>query len=136
MILFSIPVICQTINRTYQTITRQELQLALGHLNGKHSLPAFTIRTSTLLANEFELLIKTRGWKAVSDDASYIWIANHEENIKSRNIVEKIKFERELSTLYLTAKVRSSSSFRCRTGDEHCLNVRMTVSVSFALLFQ
>jgi hypothetical protein len=42
-------------------------------------------------------LIKTRGWKAVADDASYIWIANHEENIKSRNIVEKIKFERKFS---------------------------------------
>ncbi|CAF1480158.1 unnamed protein product [Adineta ricciae] len=69
--------ICQTINRTYQTISRQELQLALGRL----------------LGNEFEGLIKARGWKVLADDANYIWIANHEENIKSRNIVEKIKFE-------------------------------------------
>jgi hypothetical protein len=72
-------VICQTINRTYQTINRQELQLALGRLS----------------INEFELLIKTRGWKVLESDANYIWIANHEENIKSRNIVEKIKFERK-----------------------------------------
>jgi hypothetical protein len=40
-------------------------------------------------------LIKTRGWKILPDDGNYIWIANHEENIKSRNIVEKIKFERK-----------------------------------------
>ncbi|CAF1348226.1 unnamed protein product [Adineta steineri] len=69
--------ICQTINRTYQTISRQELQLALGRLT----------------THEFEGLIKTRGWKILPDDATYIWIVNHEENIKSRNIVEKIKFE-------------------------------------------
>jgi len=72
-------VICQTINRTYQTINRQELQLALGRLS----------------INEFEILIKNRGWKVLESDANYIWIANHEENIKSRNIVEKIKFERK-----------------------------------------
>ena len=72
-------VICQTISRTYQTINRQELQSALGRLND----------------DEFERLIKSRGWKTASDDSNYIWIANHEENIKSRNIVEKIKFERK-----------------------------------------
>lgn len=77
---FNCLVICQTINRTYQTIDRQELQLALGRL----------------IDSEFEKLIKTRGWKTATDDSNYIWIANHEENIKSRNIVEKIKFEREL----------------------------------------
>ncbi len=48
-----------------------------------------------LSSDEFEALIKTRGWKVLADDANYIWIANHEENIKSRNIVEKIKFERK-----------------------------------------
>jgi translation initiation factor 3 subunit K len=74
-------VICQTINRTYQTINRKELQLSLGRLS----------------TNEFEGLIKTRGWKVAADDGDYIWIANHEENIKSRNIVEKIKFERKFS---------------------------------------
>ena len=72
-------VICQTISRTYQTIDRQELQLALGRLSN----------------SEFEALIKSRGWKPAADDAKYVWIANHEENIKSRNIVEKIKFERK-----------------------------------------
>jgi hypothetical protein len=45
-------------------------------------------------------LIKTRGWKVLPDDANYIWIANHEENIKSRNIVEKIKFERKIFVSY------------------------------------
>jgi hypothetical protein len=50
-----------------------------------------------LSTNEFEGLIKTRGWKVAVDDGDYIWIANHEENIKSRNIVEKIKFERKFS---------------------------------------
>ncbi|CAF5001576.1 unnamed protein product, partial [Rotaria magnacalcarata] len=72
--------ICQTINRTYQTINRQELQSALGRLYSN---------------NEFEALIKARGWKVAGDDVNFIWIANHEENIKSRNIVEKIKFERK-----------------------------------------
>jgi translation initiation factor 3 subunit K len=79
LISFDFLVICQTINRTYQTISRQELQLALGRLSN----------------NEFEALIKARGWKVATDDPNYVWIANHEENIKSRNIVEKIKFERK-----------------------------------------
>jgi len=69
--------ICQTINRTYQTISREELELALGRLP----------------RNDFEALIKSRGWKILADDPNYISIANHEESIKSRNIVEKIKFE-------------------------------------------
>lgn len=51
--------------------------------------------------SEFEKLIKARGWKTASDDSDYIWIANHEENIKSRNIVEKIKFEREWNIIIL-----------------------------------
>ncbi len=84
-ISFNLLVICQTINRTYQTINRQELQLALGRLSN----------------NEFEGLIKSRGWKVAADDPKYVWIANHEENIKSRNIVEKIKFERKLTITIL-----------------------------------
>jgi hypothetical protein len=85
LISFNLLVICQTINRTYQTINRQELQLALGRLSN----------------NEFEGLIKSRGWKVAADDPKYVWIANHEENIKSRNIVEKIKFERKLTITIL-----------------------------------
>jgi len=69
--------ICQTISRTYQTINRQELESALGRLP----------------PSEFDTLVQSRGWKELPDDPNYVFIANHEENIKSRNIVEKIKFE-------------------------------------------
>ncbi|CAF0791146.1 unnamed protein product, partial [Didymodactylos carnosus] len=69
--------ICQTVSRTYQTVNRQELESALGRLS----------------LSEFEELIQSRGWKTLTGDKDYIFIANHEENIKSRNIVEKIKFE-------------------------------------------
>ena len=44
-------------------------------------------------------MLKARGWKVQSNDANYVWIANHEENIKSRNIVEKIKFERKCTVI-------------------------------------
>ena len=35
-------------------------------------------------------LIKNKGWNHLSDN--YLVVANHEENIKTKNIVEKIKF--------------------------------------------
>lgn len=38
-------------------------------------------------------LIKSKGWKKLEDD--YVSVANHEENIKTKNIVEKIKFDGE-----------------------------------------
>lgn len=98
-------VICQTINRTYQTIDRKELQLALGRLS----------------TNEFENLIKSRGWKAAEGDANYIWIANHEENIKSRNIVEKIKFDRKL-TVNTIKPMTHFRFFRCCTSDEYSID--------------
>jgi hypothetical protein len=33
---------------------------------------------------------KSKGWKNLADN--YLVVANHEENIKTKNIVEKIKF--------------------------------------------
>jgi hypothetical protein len=48
----------------------------------------------SIQVHEFDTLIKARGWKVESDNPNYVWIANHEESIKSRNIVEKIKFDR------------------------------------------
>ncbi|CAF1550749.1 unnamed protein product, partial [Rotaria sordida] len=63
-------VICQTISRTYQTINRQELQSALGRLS----------------SNDFEALIKVRGWKELADDSNSYSIAipsflHHQQNI-------------------------------------------------------
>jgi hypothetical protein len=36
-------------------------------------------------------LIKSKGWKKLDDN--YLVVATHDENIKTKNIVEKIKFE-------------------------------------------
>ena len=36
-------------------------------------------------------LIKSKGWKKLEDN--FVFVANHEENIKTKNIVEKIKFD-------------------------------------------
>ena len=44
-----------------------------------------------LLDDEMNKLIKSKGWKKLEDN--YVFVANHEENIKTKNIVEKIKFD-------------------------------------------
>ena len=36
-------------------------------------------------------LIKSKNWKKLEDN--FVFVANHEESIKTKNIVEKIKFE-------------------------------------------
>lgn len=42
---------------------------------------------------EIAKLIKAKGWKKTDDN--YVFVANHEESIKTKNIVEKIKFDGE-----------------------------------------
>jgi translation initiation factor 3 subunit K len=41
--------------------------------------------------DEIAKLIKAKGWRKMEDN--YVFVANHEESIKTKNIVEKIKFE-------------------------------------------
>jgi len=54
-----------------------------------------------VLDDEMNKLIKSKGWKKLEDN--YVFVANHEENIKTKNIVEKIKFD---------GKFRTSEHFR------------------------
>jgi translation initiation factor 3 subunit K len=44
-------------------------------------------------------LIKSKSWRKSEDN--YVFVANHEESIKTKNIVEKIKFE-DVSTVMST----------------------------------
>ena len=62
-------------SKTYQTIDYKELKEIVGNLKD----------------DEMNKLIKSKGWKKLEDN--YVFVANHEENIKTKNIVEKIKFE-------------------------------------------
>jgi hypothetical protein len=48
-----------------------------------------------VLDDEMNKLIKSKGWKKLEDN--YVFVANHEENIKTKNIVEKIKFDGKFS---------------------------------------
>jgi hypothetical protein len=41
--------------------------------------------------DEMNKLIKSKNWKKLEDN--FVFVANHEESIKTKNIVEKIKFE-------------------------------------------
>ncbi len=43
------------------------------------------------LDEEMTKVIKAKGWKKLDDN--FVFVANHEENIKTKNIVEKIKFD-------------------------------------------
>ena len=43
------------------------------------------------LGDEMNKLIKSKNWKKLEDN--FVFVANHEESIKTKNIVEKIKFE-------------------------------------------
>ncbi len=43
------------------------------------------------LDEETNKLIKSKGWKKMDDN--YVFCSNHEEIIKTKNIVEKIKFD-------------------------------------------
>ena len=52
-----------------------------------HSIFFFLLK----IDDELNKLIKSKGWKKLEDD--FVAVANHEENIKTKNIVEKIKFE-------------------------------------------
>lgn len=45
-------------------------------------------------------LIKSKNWKKLEDN--FVFVANHEESIKTKNIVEKIKFE-DVSSVMSTA---------------------------------
>jgi translation initiation factor 3 subunit K len=41
--------------------------------------------------DDMNKLIKSKNWKKLEDN--FVFVANHEESIKTKNIVEKIKFE-------------------------------------------
>ena len=75
-------VILHIVSKTYQTIDYKELKEIVGNLKD----------------DEMNKLIKSKGWKKLEDN--YVFVANHEENIKTKNIVEKIKFEGNCSDLF------------------------------------
>lgn len=51
----------------------------------------YLLRLHFLKDEELNKLIKSKNWKKLDDN--YVFVANHEESIKTKNIVEKIKFE-------------------------------------------
>ena len=69
------PVICHVINITYQRIEKSSLRSLLGGLAD----------------NQLAFWMKENGWKDVED--GFVLIGNQEENIKTKNITEKIELE-------------------------------------------
>lgn len=66
--------VCHVVGITYQTIERSHLAQLLGDVDD----------------NTLKLWIKKYGWK---ETGSLVFIANQDENIKTKNINEKIDFE-------------------------------------------
>lgn len=66
--------VCHVVGITYQTIERAHLAALLGDVDD-HTLKQW---------------VKKYGWK---EDGNLIFIANQDENIKTKNINEKIDFE-------------------------------------------
>lgn len=81
--------ILHIVSKTYQTIHYTELKEILGNVSN----------------DELNKLIKSKGWKKLEDD--FVAVANHEENIKTKNIVEKIKFE-DISSV-MTSVIKSQN---------------------------
>lgn len=67
--------ICHVVNITYQQIDRTFLSDLLG----------------SLTEMELQYWIKEMNWKEMQD--GYIFISNQEENVKTKNITEKIGFD-------------------------------------------
>ncbi|CAK5052860.1 unnamed protein product [Meloidogyne enterolobii] len=68
---------CQVISVTYQRIYKQNLVMLLGDIDDK----------------ELAFYVSHFRWRKVEDEDVY-FIQNHEDTIKSRNIEEKLQFER------------------------------------------
>lgn len=67
--------ICHIINITYQRVSKSELSELLGNLDD----------------NQLSVWMSKYGWKDIGD--GLVFVANQEENIKTKNIAEKIDFE-------------------------------------------
>lgn len=92
--------VCHVVGITFQTIDRGLLAQLLGGVDGMSRKFLFIqYRTST----KFKLLslhaldatlkhwVKKYGWK--EENKTIIFVANQDENIKTKNITEKIDFE-------------------------------------------
>ncbi|CAF0752715.1 unnamed protein product [Brachionus calyciflorus] len=80
--------ILHIVSKTYQTIDFNELKEILGDLSN----------------DELDKLIRLKSWKKQEDN--FVFVANHEENIKTKNIVEKIKFEDVSSVISTTIRAQ------------------------------
>jgi len=82
LISLSYLVICHVIGITYQRIEKQTLKELLGVNLGD---------------NELAVIMQKKGWKEAGD--GLVFVGNQEENIKTKNITEKIDFESVASVL-------------------------------------
>lgn len=69
--------VCHVVNITYQKTEKSELMSLLGLKTDK----------------ELSEWTKKNKWRETTPPSSCLWIANQEENIKTKNITEKIDFE-------------------------------------------
>ncbi|XP_023217544.1 eukaryotic translation initiation factor 3 subunit K-like [Centruroides sculpturatus] len=69
--------ICHIINITYQRVSKSELAELLGNLEDNQL--------------DLAMWMSKYGWKDIGD--GMVFVANQEENIKTKNIAEKIDFE-------------------------------------------
>ncbi len=93
-----IQVILHIVSKTYQTIDYNEIREMLGDLSGKSVssrwfykwASSVNPRHALIQDDEMKKLLSVRNWRKV--DGQYIFVANHDESIKTKNIVEKISF--------------------------------------------
>jgi hypothetical protein len=75
ILLLNIAVICHVIKITYQTIEKTSLRSLLGGLAD----------------NQLSFWMNQNGWKDIEN--GFVFISNQDENIKTKNITEKIDLE-------------------------------------------
>lgn len=92
--------VCNVINITFQTISTEYLERLLGSVNGIYSKSHterwtranfLTIFSSFFSSdNTYQFWVKKYGWKDLGET---VVITKQDENIKTKNITEKIAFE-------------------------------------------
>lgn len=85
--------VCHVVGITFQSIEKAYLVRLLGNIDCMYILSHILRETDVLfllVAHSLAAWVKKYGWK---DQGHLIFIANQDENIKTKNITEKIEFD-------------------------------------------
>lgn len=85
--------VCHVVGITFQTIEKQYLAVLLGNVDGElmgENERKFIYIFWYFVEKTVQNWVKKNGWK---DENGLIFISNQDDNIKTKNITEKIEFE-------------------------------------------